>query len=260
MGVWQGRSQIEVSSTVPRGRFVFDLFKEWTKIQPSVNSYMEQLRSDRISREWNLKRTTRAREVTSMLTAYRNDSACPVPSAGDIYALRSVRATLLDGTDEEFATLKSDIVSRLPQLTAHCYERRRTTLIQLLPENLRERDALFLALTSFSCGQCRTRGLGAREAIHHTCGRYTWGPDFHMSLDTKENPWSKTLKGLSYCSLDAGLREKVVVAVGEDPATITDTGMDLGNHRFLTYSRFIRGFDNSNILSWRGLVSNVDLL
>jgi hypothetical protein len=66
-----------------------------------------------------------------MLVAYRDASECPcpLPSAGDIHTLPGVRDTLLDGTDEEFAALKSDIVSRLPQLTAQCYEDRRTALI-----------------------------------------------------------------------------------------------------------------------------------
>jgi hypothetical protein len=203
----------------------------------------------------------RARQITSMLVAYRDASECPcpLPSAGDIHTLPGVRDTLLDGTDEEFATLKLDIVSRLPQLTAQCYEDRRTALIGLLPERLQGRDALFLALTSFLCEQCGTRGLGAREAIHHTCGSYTWGLDSFMSLDTKENPWSKTLKGLSYYGLDVGMKEKVVLAVGEDPATITDTGMDLGNHRFFTYHFDASGGD-LKILSWRGLVSSLDPL
>ena len=44
----------------------------------------------------------------------------------------------------------------------------------------------------------------------------------------------------------------------EDPAT--DAGMSLKSHRFLVYSRFGgRGYAFA-ILSWRGLVSNLDLL
>ena len=78
------------------------------------------------------------------------------------------------------------------------------------------------------------------------------------SLSVEENPWSKTLKGLSYCSSDAGLKEKIVLAVGEDPATITDAGMDLGGHRFLAYSQSGGSSGSLNVLSWRGLVSKVD--
>ena len=89
-----------------------------------------------------------------------------------------------------------------------------------------------------------------------TCG----GPDLRMLLHAGENPWSQTPKGLSFCSRDARLKEMIVLAVGEDPATVTEAGMDLGNHRFLTYSRSVIGGDDLNIFGWRGLVSNVDLL
>lgn len=219
---------------------------------------MEQLRSRRVSTELHLKRTARGREITDILDEYRgaSESPRPLPLAGDIHDLPGVRDTLMDGTDEEFATLKSDIVSRLPQLTAQCYEERRTTLMEFLPERLRTRDALFLASTSFSCKSCDRSSLSAREAIHHGCGYRTWGPDPRMSLGAKENPWSKTLLGLSYCSPDVKLREEIVLAVDEDPVTITDAGMDLGNHRFLVYSPFGNGL---SILSWRHLVSKVDL-
>jgi hypothetical protein len=231
-------------------------------MQPSINSYMEQLRSERISKELYLKQIARAREITIMLAEYRGASECPcpLPTAGDIHTLPGVRDTLLDGTDEEFAALKSDIVSRLPQLTAQCYEDRRVTLTELLPEEQRGRDALFLAPTSFHCGRCHCDSLGTREAIHHACGNYMWGPDFRMLLHAGENPWSQTLKGLSFCNLDVRLKEKIVQAVGEDPATITEAGMDLGNHRFLTYSRSGMGGGGLNIFGWRGLVSNVNLL
>ena len=110
--------------------------------------------------------------------------------------------TLLDGTDEDFAALKSGIVSRLPQLTAQCYEDRRTTPIELFPEKQRGRDALFLAPTSFHCGRCHCDGLGIRGAIHYACGSYMWRPDFRMLLHAGENPWSQTLKGSSFCGLD----------------------------------------------------------
>lgn len=221
---------------------------------------MERLRSHRISNESYLKRMARAHDISSVLAEYRNALESPrsLPSAGDIHTLPGVRDILLDGTDEEFAALKSDIVSRLPQLTAQCYEERRTTLMELLPERLRTRDALFLASTSFYCEPCSTRELNAREAIHHTCGYYNWGPDTRTLLSVEENPWSKTLKGLSYCSSDAGSKEKIVLAVGEDPATITDAGMDLGGHRFLAYSQSGGSSGSLNVLSWRGLVSKVD--
>lgn len=196
-----------------------------------------------------------------MLAEYRgaSGSSCPLPSAGDIRALPGVRDTLLDGTDEEFAAIISDTASRLPQLTVQCYEERRTTLMELLPEGLQTRDALFLASFSFSCGLCDNRGMGAREAIHHTCG-FTWEPDTSVALDPKENSWSKTLGGLSYRDPDFELRKKIILAAGEDPATVTDAGMDLGNHRFLTYSQSGGSTCALNILSWRGLVSRVDLL
>ena len=162
-------------------------------MQPSINSYMEQLRSERISKELYLKQMARAHEITSMLAEYRSASECPspVPSAGDIHTLPCVRGTLLDGTEGEFAALKSDIVSRLLQLTAQCYEDCRTTLIELLPEKQRGRDVLFLAPTSLHCGRCRCNGLGIRETIHHACGRFMWGPDLRMLLRARENPWSQ---------------------------------------------------------------------
>jgi len=50
---------------------------------------------------------------------------------------------MLSGTDEEFATLESDIVFRLPQLTTQCYEEHRTTLMGLPPEGLQTREILF---------------------------------------------------------------------------------------------------------------------
>ena len=95
---------------------------------------MERLRSHRISNESHLKRMARAHDISSVLAEYRNALESPrsLPSAGDIHTLPGVRDILLDGTDEEFAALKSDIVSRLPQLTAQCYEERRTTLMELL--------------------------------------------------------------------------------------------------------------------------------
>jgi len=197
-----------------------------------------------------------------MLAEYRgaSGSSSPLPSAGDIRVLPGVRDTLLDGTDEEFAALISDTVSRLPQLTTQCYEERRTTLIELLPEGLQTRDALFLAPISFFCGgPCDIRGMGAREVIHHTCG-FNWEPDTGVALDSKEKPWSKILRGLSYRDLDFELRKKVVLAAGENPATVTDAGMDLGNHRFLTQPQSNGGTGALNILSWRGPVSGVDLL
>ena len=85
-------------------------------MQPSINSYMEQLRSERISRELHLKQIARAHEIASMFAEYRGASECPspLPTAGDIHTLPGVRGTLLDGTDEEFAALESYIVSRLP--------------------------------------------------------------------------------------------------------------------------------------------------
>ena len=73
----------------------------------------------------------------------------------------------------------------------------------------------------------------------------------------RENPWSQILKGLSFCSLDVRLKEKIVRAVGEDPATITEGGMNLGIHHFLTYSQSVMGGDGLNIFGRRGLVSNV---
>ena len=196
-----------------------------------------------------------------MIAEYRGASKFPfsLPSVGDIHTLPGVRDTLWDGTDEEFATLKSDIASRLPQLTTQCYEERRTTLIELLPEGLQTRDALFLAQTSFICSLCRIQGMGAREAIHHSCDSYRWGPDPQAYLTRKESPWSKTLKGLSYCGSDAMSRKKIILAVGEDPATVTEACMDLRNHRFLACQQIGRS-DDLNVLSWRGLVSNVDLL
>ena len=202
----------------------------------------------------------RARDIDDMLAEYRgaSESPRPLPSSGDVHTLPGVRDTLLDGTDEEFAALLSDTASRLPQLSAQCYEERRTTLMELLPEGLQTRDALFLALTSFLCGRCHTSGLGVREAIHHACCGY-WEPDTQISLNTKESPWSQTLKQLSYCSLDSELRRKIILAVGEDPATITDAGMDFGNHRFLECSRLGTG-TVLYILSWRGLVSKTGLL
>ena len=57
-----------------------------------------------------------------------------------------------------------------------------------------------------------------------------------MLHSAEENPWSQTLKELSFCSMYVRLKEKIVRAVGEDPATITEGGMDLGIHHFLTYS------------------------
>ena len=175
-------------------------------MQPSINSYMEQLRSERTSRELHSKRRPR-HAITIMLVEYRGASGCPspLPTAGDIHTLPGVRGTLLDGTDKEFAALKSDTVSRIPQLTAQYYEDRRTTLIELLPEKQRERDTPFLAPTSFQYGRCHCDGLGIREAIHHVCGRYMWGPDFRMLLHTGENPWSQILNGLSLqpgCSIE----------------------------------------------------------
>jgi len=197
-----------------------------------------------------------------MLAGYRGASEfpLPLPSAGDIHVLPSVRDTLLDGTDEEFAALKSDTVSRLPQLTNQYYEERRTALMELLPEGSRTRDALFLAQTSFICKLCNTRGMGAQEAMRHICGCFSWGPAPQMSLGLEEHPWSKILKGLSYCGPDVGLKKEIILAVGEDPATITNAGMDLGNHRFLAYLRCIGDGAAFHVLSWRGLVSDVDLL
>ena len=196
-----------------------------------------------------------------MLAEYRGASGSlrPLPSAGDIHTLPGVRDTLLDGSDEEFAAFISDTASRLPQLTAQCYEERRTTLMGLLPEELQTRDALFLASISFFCSLCNTRGLGAREAIHHVCGCSYRDHDTQVSLSTKENPWSETLKQLSYSSQDSGLRKKIVLAAGEDPATVTDASMDLGNHRFLLYSQPSGSAGVLNTLSWRGLVSRFDL-
>jgi len=219
---------------------------------------MEQLRSSRINKELRLKRIARAREISSMLTEYRAASEYPpqLPSIGDIYTLPGVQNTVLDGTDEEFAALKSDIVSRLPQLTIQCFEERRTTLMELLPEKLRTRDGLFLAPTSFSCNLCQAHGMGARETIYHSCGCYSWGPDPQMNLYGKEIPWSKALEQILYYCPAVELKRDIVLAVGEDPATITDAGMDLGNHRFLTYPQS----GTLSVLSWRGLVSDADLL
>lgn len=221
---------------------------------------MGRLRSDRILRELQSKRIARGKEIDSMLAEYRgaSGSSCPLPSAGDIRALPDVRDTLLDGTDEEFAAIISDTKSRLPQLTAQCYEERRTTLMQLLPEGLQTRDTLFLAPISFLCGLCETSGMDAREAIHHSCDS-RWEPYAHMVLDSKEKPWSKILRELSYRDLDFELRKRIVLAAGEDPATVTGAGMDLGNHRFLTYSQSNGSTGALNILSWRGLVSRIDL-
>ena len=195
-----------------------------------------------------------------MLAEYRGASQCPcpLPSTGDITTLPGVRDTFLDGTDEEFAALISDTTSRLPQLTAQCYEERRTTLMELLPEGLQTRDALFLALISFFCRRCNARSLGAREAMHHTCAGSYWESGTQMSPSAGEIPWSKTLENLSYCSLDSESRKKVILAAGEDPTTVTDVGMDFGNHRFLECSG-PGGSTHLSILSWRGLVSSIGL-
>jgi len=109
------------------------------------------------------------------------------------------------------------------------------------------------------CGLCDSRGLGSREVIHNTCG-FSLEPDTDMVLDPKEKPRSKILIELSNRDPDFESRKKVVLVTGEDPATVTDAGMDLGNHRLLTHSQFSGSIGALNIFSWRGLVSGVDLL
>lgn len=182
------------------------------------------------------------------------------PSQADICWLPEVKKAIVDGTDKEFQDCKSDIRSRIPELSATWLEERRKFFLELLPQESPSLEHLSLATTLFDCTKCRKFGMHIEDALSHRCRLYfgaeytakfsniTGANTFHHDVGA---PWNSGVAEYRYSAELSAIAREIVLECGENPDTITTQEMNKKHHRFVRFEG-----EAINVLSWLQAVSS----
>jgi hypothetical protein len=164
-----------------------------------------------------------------------------------------VRATITEGSVEEFEALKTGLVDRLPLLSAEFKETRSTALLPLLPYESPSVEKLSLATTWFQCEHSWCPTLSHSSALVHNCFKRLYSEASESDryyMDLVGRPWA-LCRGTSFSEKKAELAREMILAVGGDPETMTHEEMGDQGHRFVRRHDITLSFESFYSIVWR---------
>jgi len=198
---------------------------------------MSDKKTQRIQRETRDMISTRARELAEIIESKQrlDEPSDFYPLKEDICWIPDIRATITEGSDEEFEALKTGLADKLPLLIAEFKEARSAALLPLLPYESRSIDKLSLATTWFQCERSWCHALRYSGALVHTCFKRPYSDSTESDryyMDLVGRPWA-LCKGTLFYEKKAERARELILAVGGDPETMTHEEMDNQGHRFV---------------------------
>lgn len=222
--------------------------------------------SDRIQARFDAQRCeSRIAGVRKIVDSFRFSLPHPhdfSPLTPDICWIPEVRKTIIDGTDRDFQGLEDNLPSRIPELSAAWLEERQKFFLQLLPQDPRSLEHLFLATTFFDCVKCHEPEMRTEEALSHCCRNYGYGSEHRAGFSSTASarsfynqagvPWDSGFSEYEYSAELSAVVREVVIECGENPDTTTIQEMNQQHHRFARFDK-----DGAiNVLNWSEAVSS----
>lgn len=209
----------------------------WERLKRSVLGWMSDKKTQRIQRETRDMISTRARELAEIIESKhrQGEPSDFYPLKEDICWIPDVRATITEGSAEEFEALKAGLADRLPSLITESKEARSAALLLLLPYENPSMEKLSLATTWFQCERSWCPALRHGGALVHSCFKMPYSDASESDryyMDLVGRPWA-LIQGTVFSEKKAERARELILAVGGDPETLTHEEMDDQGHRFV---------------------------
>lgn len=210
--------------------------RAWEGLKPSVLAWMSDKKTQRIQRETRELISTRVKELTQVIDSHQRQGK---PSEfhllkEDICWIPETRTIITEGSAEEFEKLKLGLAARLPTLVEEFKEARLAALLPLLPYKNPSAEKLYLATTWFKCEHNWCQALRHAGVLAHSCFKRSYADASESDryyMDLVGRPWALG-QGTLFHDKKAELARELILAVGEDPETVTHEDMDNRGHRF----------------------------
>ena len=209
----------------------------WEGLKRSVLAWMSDKKTQRIQRETRDMILARVKELAEIIESKQRQGE---PSdfhllKEDVCWIPDVRATITEGSVEEFEELKAGLTDELPPLVAEFKKTRSAALLSLLPYENPSMEKLSLATTWFKCEHNWCSALRYSGALVHACfkqSRSDASESDQYYMDLVGRPWSLG-QGTLFYEKKAERARELILAVGGDPETMTHEEMDNQGHRFI---------------------------
>lgn len=198
---------------------------------------MSDKKTQRIQRETRDMVSARIKELAEIIESRqrKGEPGDFHPLKEDICWIPDVRATITEGSAEEFEGLKAGLTERLPSLAAEFKETRLASLLPLLPYENRSMEKLSLATTWFQCEHNWCPPFRHSGALVHACFKRPYSDASESDryyMDLVGRPWALG-QGTMFYEKKAERARELILAVGGDPGTMTHEEMDEQGHRFV---------------------------